>query len=367
MLDHAVWNGLHLADLAFPGFVFCMGLSIAITNRRDAQRLEQVLDEAERTLDYDPVNVGSSRVAPLPSASASASETTASTDELFAQHALSTASRSRFVVLVLEYAKVLYRIVRRAAILFFIGFALSNVGFDDYKNTRIFGVLQRLAVTYLLTGIISMIVLPRYSPRWFPQHDTGDGHHSGAEGAPPDHRARTCSLLWDVLPFWPEWIAVLALLGVQLGFEFGANVPGCPRGYLGPGGLHWNASFVNCTGGAHRWIDVQVLGDKHMYRTPTAMFIYMTSVHFDPEGLLGTCSATFLCFLGLQAGKVLLFSSSPVERVVRLCVWAVICGALALPLVLLKGPLDFNPSLIPINKNLWYVDLVKSFTTSSLS
>lgn len=357
--------------MAFPGFVFCMGLSIAITNRRDAQRLDLLLaDDAPRPPnEYDAVNVnaGSARVTPLPSAmNIPWSSSEALVDE---RRASPSPRRSRLVRLALEYAKVFYRIVRRAALIFFIGYALSNVGFDEYKNTRIFGVLQRLALVYLLTGLISMLALVRYSPRRFPQREATGGHsgdgdgdeHSGSSGARAEdlfqvgqlaHSKR--SVLWDVLPFWPEWVAVLALLGVQLGFEFGANVPGCPRGYLGPGGLHWNASFLNCTGGAHRWIDVNVLGDNHLYRTPTAMFIYLAPMHFDPEGLLGTCSATFLCFLGLQAGKVLLFSRTAFERVVRLGVWALLCGALVLPLVLVKGPFDFNPSLIPINKNLWY-------------
>ena len=340
-----MWNGLHLADLVFPAFVFCMGVSIAILNRSDAQRLElqcNSLTDAERQLDSFPMSVMSRQATPLPAVP------TASYEAFIVQHR-SPSSRSRINIYVLEYAMKFYRIVRRSATFFALGFALSNVGFQDYREARIFGVLQRLAFTYFLTAIISMFVLPFYSPRQVP---LSCGKHT---------------LLWDVLPFWPEWIGVLALLGVQLGFEFEANVPGCPRGYLGPGGLHWNASFVNCTGGAHRWIDVHVLGDSHLNTEPTTVDVYKTEVNFDQEGMLGTCSATFLCFLGLQAGKVLLFSSSPVERVVRLCVWTVLCGALTLPLVLMKGPLDFNPSLIPINKNLWYVDSVKSFKTSSLS
>ena len=354
-MANAVWNGLHLADLVFPAFVFCMGVSIAVLNRRDAQRLEKPLEDAERPRDSFPMQVMGSQVNPLQTTP------TALNDELYVQ-LREPSNRPRIVVLMLEYAMVFWRLLRRSLTLFALGFALSNVGFDDYREARIFGVLQRVAFIYFLTGIISMFALPRYSPRQVSQQNAHKKRFLFTRIV-----QRAYFLLRDVLPFWPEWIAVLALLGVQLGFEFGVNVPDCPRGYLGPGGLHWNASFVNCTGGAHRWIDVYVLGESHLNTDPTTVDVYKTEVNFDQEGLLGTCSATFLCFLGLQAGKVLLFSSNSVERVVRLCVWAVICGVLTLPLVLVKGPLDFNPSLIPINKNLWYVDLVKSFTTSSLS
>lgn len=41
------------------------------------------------------------------------------------------------------------------------------------------------------------------------------------------------------------------------------------RGYLGPGGLHDNASYWNCTGGAAGYIDRAVLGSSHLYQYPT--------------------------------------------------------------------------------------------------
>ena len=41
------------------------------------------------------------------------------------------------------------------------------------------------------------------------------------------------------------------------------------RGYLGPGGLHDNASYINCTGGAAGFIDRDFFGTGHIYKTPT--------------------------------------------------------------------------------------------------
>ena len=41
-------------------------------------------------------------------------------------------------------------------------------------------------------------------------------------------------------------------------------------GYLGPGGLYDNASYINCTGGAAGYIDRWFFGDGHIYQHPTA-------------------------------------------------------------------------------------------------
>ena len=41
LLEHAPWEGLTIADLAFPGFVFAMGMSVAISISRRAINLEK--------------------------------------------------------------------------------------------------------------------------------------------------------------------------------------------------------------------------------------------------------------------------------------------------------------------------------------
>lgn len=60
-------------------------------------------------------------------------------------------------------------------------------------------------------------------------------------------------------------------------------MPGCGKGYLGPGGLHDGGKHFNCTGGAAGYIDRQVFG-KHMYTHPTCHKIYETKLFYDPEG-----------------------------------------------------------------------------------
>ena len=77
-------------------------------------------------------------------------------------------------------------------------------------------------------------------------------------------------------------------------------------GYLGPGGPLLPGRET-CTGGAHRVVDDRVFGQKHIYGSPECQKLYMTSLPYDPEGLTGGFNAVAMCFLGLQAGRVLLY------------------------------------------------------------
>lgn len=63
------------------------------------------------------------------------------------------------------------------------------------------------------------------------------------------------------------------------------EVPGCGRGYLGPGGLHDLGLHYNCTGGAAGYIDRLIFG-HHMYKKATCHILYETKVYYDPEGKL---------------------------------------------------------------------------------
>lgn len=64
------------------------------------------------------------------------------------------------------------------------------------------------------------------------------------------------------------------------------HAPGCPKGYLGPGGLHFDSNYQNCTGGAAGYIDNLILGN-HIYHHLEIKTIYR-SESFDPEGILGS-------------------------------------------------------------------------------
>jgi hypothetical protein len=45
------------------------------------------------------------------------------------------------------------------------------------------------------------------------------------------------TLFGDILPFWPHWLVACSLLFVYFMITFFLDVPGCGRGYLGPGNL----------------------------------------------------------------------------------------------------------------------------------
>lgn len=71
-------------------------------------------------------------------------------------------------------------------------------------------------------------------------------------------------------------------MAIHTSITFFLPVPGCPKGYLGPGGLYNKSSNVNCTGGAAGYIDRLVIGENHMYfGTPKPIY---QSLAFDPEG-----------------------------------------------------------------------------------
>uniref|UniRef100_A0A914E4U6 Heparan-alpha-glucosaminide N-acetyltransferase n=1 Tax=Acrobeloides nanus TaxID=290746 RepID=A0A914E4U6_9BILA len=162
------------------------------------------------------------------------------------------------------------------------------------------------------------------------------------------------SLFRDILPYWIEWIFMLAfgLIYAMLTFVWHYDKSGyCPPGYLGPGGLHMNMTRWNCTGGAAHYIDVKVFTNNHIYQHTTSSElynpdgIYHVVISHDPEGLLGCCTSIILTFLGLQVGKILVAYQQPVQRMARWMVWGLVLGGIAATLHFTKWE--------PINKNLW--------------
>ena len=45
---------------------------------------------------------------------------------------------------------------------------------------------------------------------------------------------------------------MFCLEALWLGLTYGMTEAGCPAGYLGPGGLHKDGKFRNCSGGADK-------------------------------------------------------------------------------------------------------------------
>lgn len=270
--EHPPWNGISVADLVFPWFVFIMGTSMNYSFRSMIKR-------------------GKSRL------------------------------------------RILWKVIRRAAVLFGIGIILNtNWGPVDLETMRIPGVLQRLSLSYLLVALMETVFARREDK----------------------FQDRSWSWLRDIILLLPEWFLSLGILAAYLALTFALPVPGCPTGYIGPGGLHESKLHENCTGGAAGYIDRVVLGEKHLYGNPTPKKIYQTVVNYDPEGILGTLSSIFLCFLGLQAGRIFITYKEHKGRIIRLLIWAVITGAIGVGLC--EG--SQNEGVIPLNKNLWSVSFI---------
>jgi heparan-alpha-glucosaminide N-acetyltransferase len=146
---------------------------------------------------------------------------------------------------------------------------------------------------------------------------------------------------------------VLAAPLLWLVLTFAVEVPGCGRGYLGPGGLS-EFGMEKCTGGSHRYIDLKVFGHNHIYGAPTCVDAYQCKVPYDPEGLVGAFNAVFLTYLGLLAGRVMVYHSTPRARLTRLTTM----GGLALALGGTLCGFKQHGGAIPVNKNLWSTSFV---------
>uniref|UniRef100_A0A0B6YUR6 Uncharacterized protein n=1 Tax=Arion vulgaris TaxID=1028688 RepID=A0A0B6YUR6_9EUPU len=278
---HAKWNGLTVADLVFPWFVFIMGTSLAFSFKGQLQNR-------------------------------------------------------------IPKWKLFFRILKRSATLFLLGLLINSFGVQtgmDFETFRVPGVLQRFAGTYLIIATIHLFLSPRRCPNQF-------------------QRFATFS---DIFPYWPQWIIILNFIAIHTSLTFALPVPGCPRGYLGPGGLDQGGIYFNCTGGSAGYIDRTVFGWFHIYMHPTSMEIYDSTVPYDPEGLLGTITSCILCFFGLQAGKIIIIYNDWIKRSYRFFIWSIILTGLGV--MLCEGSL--NDGWIPINKNLWSLSFI--FVMSGMS
>jgi predicted acyltransferase len=134
-----------------------------------------------------------------------------------------------------------------------LGVVLAGFYSFNFSTVRIPGVLQRIALCYLVVSAM-LVLLPKSRDRW---------------------------------------IAMTGLIVVYLIIMYLVNVPGHGRGVF------------TAEGHASGYIDRLVLGAKHLWRG--------TKV-YDPEGLVTTLPAVLSTFLGLQFGRVLVHVSDHKER-----------------------------------------------------
>ena len=231
-LEHADWIGLSPTDLVFPFFVFCMGVSMAFSFKK---------------FNYKPSG-------PL-----------------------------------------MWKIVRRAVILFLIGWAVQWFGhlvrglckgdpFSEAVNIidtlRYLGVFQRLALVYLF-GSLCVVLFNRQFIPW---------------------------LVGIIL------VAYALILGLGHGYDF---------------------SLDNIIA----QIDNSVLGTDHMYHQTA----YGESIAFDPEGILSTLPCIAHVLIGYLVGRMILSVHNNTERVTTMLLWGTV--------MLLAGwLLQYG---IPCGKKMW--------------
>lgn len=155
------------------------------------------------------------------------------------------------------------RIVRRALLIFALGILLHAIPWFQWDTLRIPGVLQRIALCYLVAALIYLAAGPRGQAIW------------------------AAALL---LGYW----AVMTLV----------PVPGHAAGDLGK---EWNLAA---------YLDRALLGPQHLWRVARV---------YDPEGLLSTVPAVATTLLGVLTGDWLRSGRAP-ALVWRGLAWAGLVG-----------------------------------------
>ena len=227
-MNHAQWNGLTPTDLVFPTFVFVVGVSIVFAF--DA-RLARGADRGQ-----------------------------------LARHT-----------------------VQRAAILFVFGIIVNSFPLFALAHMRFYGVLQRIAVCYLVAGLFYLY----------------------------DQRA---------------WTKVTALVAALVGYWIlvrWAPIPG-----VGVPGR--DVPFMDQTQNLVSWID------RHLF--PHHLYLYAPDHNVrDPEGLLSDLPAIGTALMGILAGLWLRSRRAVATKTAGLAVASVVSLALGY-----AWSLEF-----PLNKNMW--------------
>lgn len=187
-LRHAIWNGWTFADIAFPVFVIIMGIVVPYAlSRRIAKGVSPLI--------------------------------------------------------------IMAHIFGRSVGIFALGLFLNGFPLYDFSSLRIFGVLQRISIAYLVVSCVTLVIL--YSVK---------------------NRLIQASLQLALA------FAIIIVYYLLLKY---VNVPAFGRGILEP------------NGNLAQYIDLKFL-KGHMY-TP----------NWDPEGILGTLPAIASALFGAVAGQIL--------------------------------------------------------------
>jgi predicted acyltransferase len=221
--------------------------------------------------------------------------------------------------------KLALHVARRSALIFVIGLFLNGFPKFDFSSIRIMGVLQRIAVCYLVAGLMYLLT---YEPASAGTNAATDPTPGTAPGGPSSVRANTRVMA----------VAAVVLLAGYWALMTFVPVPGVGVGHL---------DKENNLGA---YIDRTVMGGH----------LWSESKTWDPEGLLSTLPAIASLLIGILAGEWLRSERSAQRKVLAL---------IAAGIVLLFAGRALHP-YFPINKNLWtssFVLLTSGFAMVALA
>lgn len=299
-IDHAPWNGLHLADLVMPFFLWVSGLSMSISVR---------------------VRPEESRMG------------------------------------------VFMRVGKRALKLFVLGVVVQGSCFHvdevpelhiDLSSVRIMGILQRIAIAFIVVAAAELFVpeLARFRPSASDQPLLVSDVTEPAGQNPIAHRRDSLGLwIFGMRAFKAIIVVVLVALGTCLTYAVTVpqSWPGCAANIY-----RCSPDDESCThaGGdelrdmgcsAASYLDSKILGINHVYVQGSDRPSWPPTWGFDPEGLVTTLSAIFPMYFGLHVGCVwreLKDVKGALLHWICLGTFAVVC-ALVLSV------------WVPLNKRLW--------------
>ena len=363
-LHHARWDGLHLADVVMPFFLWMVGFSIPIAVGR---RLDRGATSGQ----------------------------------------------------------VARQILSRTVKLFVLGVVISGGGLPDGDCTesadiarvcvgfnlhtiRISGILQRIAVCYMVVALVTLCSMVKMEPilrrieRGVTEHwsfeerisrgvsdedrlrallgnrELGIGYGVGMNTdtglAGPSCTARVCHSLRYFRTYLAGWLLTLVCVALYLGFTLLTSVPDYPNEARGEQVICGGARARHDPGcNAVGYWDRLILQPQHMYHNPTFRNLHecqtppesaqptWCTMPFEAEGVVSSILSCVSVVFGTFTGQVLLaLQASGASMSDKLWQWvplSLLCAALGLLLhfVPVHDPRPFGGcrGLVCLNKNLW--------------
>ncbi|MED6143079.1 hypothetical protein PIB30_003357 [Stylosanthes scabra] len=262
-LNHSPWNGLTIADFVMPFFLFIVGVALALTYKKPSCRADATRKAFLRAL--------------------------------------------KLLVLGLFLQGGYFH-------------RLTDLSFGvDIKRIRLMGILQRIALAYLLTALCEI---------WLRRDDTVNSGSS------------------LIRKYRYQWAVSLLVSGVYLSLLYGLYVPDWEYRIATESSSEPKIFSVKCgvrgdTGpgcNAVGMIDRTILGIQHLYGRPIYARTPECSINspengplppdapswcqapFDPEGLLSSVMAIVTCLIGLHYGHIIVHFK---DHRVRILYWMI--------------------------------------------